>query len=356
MTRLRLGACLSLTGRYGRFGRQAAHGLMAWQRLAGDGRRVGDRGRRERSRAVRGAVRARGLALRPAAGAVLDAADARGRQRRWPRSTACCGTRAARGTTCRRCAPGGSCRCWRRRAATRVPFVRTLARSRSARAAVGGARPRALRSAGGGRRGRQAERRRAGGVEHRMGDGPLFDDVPAAWDLFSCGRVRGRRRDRRARRVRLERAAGDLLDRGRRAGVRVEVDDVDGMYGIAQWFPGERRRPELGPAEDEFVAAYREPGRDEPDYPAVQAAAGRVDRDALRRARRRHRCARRCGRRRRAGDDDAARRVSGSTPRRARRRSTCPCSCSGATARCSWRSTGSRARTSRSSRARACTA
>src|SRR3954447_5702306 len=35
MTRLRLGACLSLTGRYGRFGRQAAHGLRAWQRLAG---------------------------------------------------------------------------------------------------------------------------------------------------------------------------------------------------------------------------------------------------------------------------------------------------------------------------------
>ena len=37
MTRLRLGACLSLTGRYGRFGRQAAHGLRVWQRLAGDG-------------------------------------------------------------------------------------------------------------------------------------------------------------------------------------------------------------------------------------------------------------------------------------------------------------------------------
>ena len=33
MTRLRVGACLSLTGRFGRFGRQAAHGLMAWQLL-----------------------------------------------------------------------------------------------------------------------------------------------------------------------------------------------------------------------------------------------------------------------------------------------------------------------------------
>src|SRR5690242_19584802 len=35
MTQLRVGACLSLTGRFGRFGRQAAHGLMAWQRLTG---------------------------------------------------------------------------------------------------------------------------------------------------------------------------------------------------------------------------------------------------------------------------------------------------------------------------------
>ena len=36
MTRLRVGACLSLTGRYGRFGRQAAQGLQAWRRLVGD--------------------------------------------------------------------------------------------------------------------------------------------------------------------------------------------------------------------------------------------------------------------------------------------------------------------------------
>src|SRR4051794_2881619 len=36
MTRLRLGACLSLTGRYGRFGRQAANGLRVWQQLAGE--------------------------------------------------------------------------------------------------------------------------------------------------------------------------------------------------------------------------------------------------------------------------------------------------------------------------------
>ena len=36
MTRLRVGACLSLTGRFGRFGRQAAQGLKVWRELAGD--------------------------------------------------------------------------------------------------------------------------------------------------------------------------------------------------------------------------------------------------------------------------------------------------------------------------------
>ena len=35
MSRLRLAACWSLTGRYGRFGRQAANGLRVWQQLAG---------------------------------------------------------------------------------------------------------------------------------------------------------------------------------------------------------------------------------------------------------------------------------------------------------------------------------
>ena len=61
------------------------------------------------------------------------------------------------------------------------------------------------------------------------------------------------------------------------AGVRefaAEVDDVDGVYGIAQWFPGRADRPELGPADDEFVASYRELAGTDPDYPAVQAAAG----------------------------------------------------------------------------------
>src|SRR5712691_4383168 len=54
--------------------------------------------------------------------------------------------------------------------------------------------------------------------------------------------------------------------------VRV-VNDPEGVFGIAQWFPGSSHEVLLGPAEQEFLRAY--PGTT-PDYPAVQAAAGAV--------------------------------------------------------------------------------
>jgi hypothetical protein len=51
------------------------------------------------------------------------------------------------------------------------------------------------------------------------------------------------------------------------------VEDPEGIYGIAQWFPGRETRPELGPSEHDFVTAYRAIAGAWPDYPAVQAAA-----------------------------------------------------------------------------------
>ena len=155
----------------------------------------------------------------------------------------------------------------------------------------------------------QAERDGLEAVEHRVGDAWSFEDAPAAWDLFSCGTFEDD--------VAIVREAQAAANPPRAicsiaAGVQEfasEVDDVDGIYGIAQWFPRDGERPELGPADAEFVSAYRELAGAEPDYPAVQAAAGAaiathcaelagsVDRAALWAAATR------------AGDDDAARRV-----------------------------------------------
>jgi hypothetical protein len=51
------------------------------------------------------------------------------------------------------------------------------------------------------------------------------------------------------------------------------MDDPDGVFGIAQWFPGGRHDAAIGPGEGEFLGAYARNSGPVPDYPAVQAAA-----------------------------------------------------------------------------------
>lgn len=51
------------------------------------------------------------------------------------------------------------------------------------------------------------------------------------------------------------------------------VPDPDGVFGVAQWVPGTARRISLGPDEDPFVERYRSATGSAPDYPAVQIAA-----------------------------------------------------------------------------------
>ncbi|RCG17412.1 hypothetical protein DQ384_39750 [Sphaerisporangium album] len=71
------------------------------------------------------------------------------------------------------------------------------------------------------------------------------------------------------------------------------VGDPRGIFGVGQWFPGIGAKPEIGPDEAGFVATYTERAGVPPDYPAVQAAAtaaiavhcarvtGNTSRDAL---------------------------------------------------------------------------
>jgi hypothetical protein len=59
------------------------------------------------------------------------------------------------------------------------------------------------------------------------------------------------------------------------AGVREfgrAVDHTEGLYGLAQWFPGGGSEPTLGPSETDYVSAYRGLAGEQPEYPAVQAA------------------------------------------------------------------------------------
>jgi hypothetical protein len=122
----------------------------------------------------------------------------------------------------------------------------------------------------------QAEQDGLQAIEKRAGEGFSFEDAPAAWDLFCAGTfeddvtiVKAARSAEKPPRAICSIAAGvqDFAS---------EVDGVDGIYGIAQWFPGVAERPELGPAEEDFLAAYSDVAHGRPDYPAVQAAAGAV--------------------------------------------------------------------------------
>jgi ABC-type branched-subunit amino acid transport system substrate-binding protein len=275
MTRLRLGACLSLTGRYGRFGRQAAHGLRAWQRLTGADV---------------------GLELED------DASDPELFAARFPRVASHCDLllgpystqlmRAAAeamseidgvlwnqggsGDDVQALCPGQIVSVLAPTSRYAVPFART-------RAAVDECVPLWV-VRGRGRFGRQvaagavghAQRHGLETVEKCVGDGFSFDDVPAAWDLFSAGRfeddvaiVNTAQAAKRPPRAICSIAAG-VQD------FAAEVERPDGIYGIAQWSPGRADQPELGPAEADFITAYIHIAQSRPDYPAVQAAAGAV--------------------------------------------------------------------------------
>jgi hypothetical protein len=62
------------------------------------------------------------------------------------------------------------------------------------------------------------------------------------------------------------------------AGVREfarEVEHPEGIYGVGQWFPGVvADSPEIGPSETAFLTAYASDAKTRIDYPGVQAVAG----------------------------------------------------------------------------------
>jgi hypothetical protein len=54
-----------------------------------------------------------------------------------------------------------------------------------------------------------------------------------------------------------------------------EVDQPEGIYGVGQWFPGAvPNSPRIGPSEGTFLAAYAGHAKMRIDYPGVQAVAG----------------------------------------------------------------------------------
>lgn len=110
---------------------------------------------------------------------------------------------------------------------------------------------------------------RALGLDVRRSDEP--PDGGGEWDLVSAGAFED---DVATVRRALAAAAPPRRVCSVAAGVRDfsgAVPSPEGVYGVAQWFPGSAGDVLLGPGEAEFLGAYA--GAAAPDYPAVQAAA-----------------------------------------------------------------------------------
>jgi ABC-type branched-subunit amino acid transport system substrate-binding protein len=271
--RLRLGVCLSLSGRYARFGRQAADGLRAWQSLIGDEIELCVQDDESDPDRVAGALaRVAGqceLLLGPystqlmrAAGRAMEDVD----RLLWNHGGSGDDVQTQRaGRLVSVLAPTSR---------YAEPFVRACASEATrGRLWVVRGRGRFARQVAAGAV-RQAERVGLQVLEKRADEnGASLEEAPETWDLFSVGTfeddvaiVNDARSAPRPPRAVCSVAAGvrDFAS---------VVDDPEGIYGIAQWFPVREARPKLGPTEHDFATAYRRIADAWPDYPAVQAAA-----------------------------------------------------------------------------------
>lgn len=275
MTRLRLGACLSLTGRYARFGRQAADGLKAWQALAGSevDLRVEDDGSDTRrvASALEQVAADCDILLGPystqlmrEAGRVMEHVD----KLLW--------NHGGSGDDVQALCPGRVVSVLSPTSRYAQPFVRArLTDAASATLWVVRGRGRFGRQVAAGAL-REASVLGLEAIEKDAREEDWLDHPPEVWDLFSVGAFEDD--------VSIVNKAMSVPTPPRMlcsvaAGVRdftSVVERSEGIYGIAQWFPGSMMRPELGPPQGEFVGAYRRIMGSWPDYPAVQAGAAAV--------------------------------------------------------------------------------
>ena len=270
---LRIGACLSLSGRFAQFGRQAAQGLQTWRALDGTvDILIDDDGSDRRTlEAVLPGVAARcDILLGPYSTQLMRAAGRMAAESGW-----LVWNHGGSGDDVESATPGHVVSVLTPTSRYAEPFLLQLASDPGERRDL-------CIVHGPGSFGRQV----ADGAEAIAGQLGIravrasADEqipppgIPAAWDLLSAGVFE---QDAELVGKALRSAAPPREICAIAAGVREfgqVVDDPDGVFGIAQWFPGSRQDVTLGPAEDEFLRAYADRVGAVPDYPGVQAAAG----------------------------------------------------------------------------------
>ena len=273
--RLRVGVCLSLSGRFAQFGRQAAQGLEAWRSLDGSADVLveDDQSDRWTLEAVLPKVAARcDILLGPYSTQLMRAAGRIAAESGW-----LIWNQGGSGDDVEEAHPGHVISVLTPTSRYAEPFLLKLASEPAG--------PRDLCIVQGpGSFGRQVAEG-AGAIARRLGIRTTHaapdDQIPpsgmsAEWDLFSAG-VFEQDAEMVGKALRLPTPPRQVCTIA--AGVREfanSVDDPEGVFGIAQWFPGSEAEVALGPSEGDFVGAYVGPAGAPPDYPAVQAAAGAI--------------------------------------------------------------------------------
>jgi ABC-type branched-subunit amino acid transport system substrate-binding protein len=272
---LRIGACLSLSGRFAQFGRQAARGLEAWQSLDGNADLVleDDHSDRRTLEAVSPEVAARcDILLGPYSTQLMRTAGRLAAESGW-----LIWNQGGSGDDVEAAHPGHVVSILTPTSRYGEPFLLWLTGETGPRRDL-------CIVHGPGSFGRQV----AEGTEAFAGQLGIHtvraapeDQIPppgisGEWDMFSAG-VFEQDAELVGKVLQLRTPPRHVCTIA--AGVREfsnAVNDPEGVFGIAQWFPGSKAKVELGPSEDEFVSAYASRSATPPDYPAVQAAAGAI--------------------------------------------------------------------------------
>jgi ABC-type branched-subunit amino acid transport system substrate-binding protein len=274
--RLRVGACLSLSGRYARFGTQAAAGLGVWADLDGDADVVieDDRSDPDAVEAALTTVASRSdVLLGPYSTQLVRRAAAVARE-----SDLLLWNHGGAGDDVEAAADGHVVSVLTPASRYGEPFVRRLV----ADLADGGDVVLWVQH-GTGRFGRQvaegaAVAARQAGIEAVV-VGPDAEPRPTGspWHLFVAGTFED---DVAAVRRAMDMPGGPQSVCSVAAGVRAFRDalgrDPSGVFGVGQWFPGATAAPRLGPDERTFLGAYVRAAGGRPDYPALQAVAAAV--------------------------------------------------------------------------------
>jgi len=265
---LRLGACLSLTGRYSRFGLQAARALEVWRGLDGDAELIVEDDCSDPTRLTErlaGLAHRCDLLLGPYSTQLTRAAA-----RVVPELNRLLWNHGGAGDDVEGACPGRIVSVLAPASRYAVPFVEHVAgsRTRAPLWILHGKGTFGRQVAGGA----EAAGRRFGLETVRLGPKTSFrdDDRPALWDLFSVAAFED---DVAivAKTLTSSRPPREVCSVA--AGVREFASAVthpEGIYGIAQWFPGSSSSVHVGPDEASLLTAL---GGAAPDYPAVQAVA-----------------------------------------------------------------------------------